>query len=193
MKYGFIILCLICLKAKAQTTIDSAKQKLLIDTLNMVDWSFNNDYYFLTTDKGIKASVGLKVFKKVSHKYSSEITILDRKGNFLFIRTFLLGNLQVLAFDVGNPKWMMSGGQKHPSKFKSFITNRGIFLGMKLEAFLKHSKKISYEVSEDNGAKVYSFTSQSLPKLLLTNTILKYEAKYYFEQGKLVKYYFGLF
>lgn len=190
MKYIFISFCCLglFLSTKAQPVKDSGLIKLQIDTLNMVDWSFNNDFFFMATDKGIKETVGNRMYKKMSREYINELTFFDRKGNFLCAMVVLMGKLEVHTFEIGFGKFAPAKKRYH-SKINQFITNRGIYLGMTEAEFIKKSKQLPYKVSNEKSQTIYNYSTASFSSLI-TNSGSIYHAEYIFEDGILKQFSF---
>lgn len=189
-KYLCFFLCLFYLSATAQKNDDSVRNALLIDTLNMVDWAFNDDFFFLTTDKGIRASIGSKAYKRISREFENDIVLVNKGGTYLWIKLFLFGHLQSLCFSVTDNNGSIPAVRKFYSKASSFITNRGIFLGMTEDDFLKKSKHLPYQINSEKEGKTYQFESINLSSVF-TNISFIYRAYYIFKKGKLVYYRFG--
>lgn len=190
IKYIFLILCFATLSTKAQSSDDSIRRALLIDTLNMVDWALNNEFFFLTTDKGIRASVGSKAYKKLSKEYHNDIILVSKGGTYLWIQAFLLASFQSLSFYITDKNGYIPSGRKFYSKEFFFVTNRGIFVGMTEDDFLKKSKNLPYKINSVKGGKTFEFESTKLASIV-TNIGLIYRAFYFFEKGRLVSFTFG--
>ncbi len=189
-KYFCFFLCLFYLSVTAQKTDDSVRKALLIDTLNMVDWALNNDFFFLTTDKGIRASIGSIAYKKLSKEFENDIVLVNKGGTYLWVKVFLFGHLQSLYFSVTDNNGSIPAGRKFYSKVSSFVTNRGIFLGMTEDDFLKKSKDLPYQINSEKEGKSYQFESINLSSVF-TNISFIYRAAYSFKKGKLIYYRFG--
>lgn len=71
-----------------------------------------------------------------------------------------------------------------------FVTNRGIFVGMTEDDFLKKSKNLPYKINSVKGGKTFEFESTKLASIV-TNIGLIYRAFYFFEKGRLVSFTFG--
>ncbi len=139
-------------------------------------WKLNDRAYFITKDSSIYISLGFNYGGK-SYEYK-EATIGYIEGNLhKFIPEEILNSSFNPYKNTTYTKFFFT-----VSSFEDFKTNKGIKLGMSLDSVLHKVNNIKL-VNDTNSRKIY----------LYRNEYCLYEAKYIFENNKLIKFSFGYY